>query len=229
MSLKTGERGREYILRVMPHNIDYNAYIGFTLKITAHCNAPHTSPAADSSKKETPSTKQKSGDNKVQIGKTKPLDPNSAAETEKAYGLLKDKADLTDARYCDLQLKSKKQKKTSIMLSWSPVKGAASYIILGAPTGKPLKRLAVKTGTTYTHSGLKKGTYYKYAVVACRKAGGTDQALNKSKVIYVATKGGKAANVSKIKLNKKKVSLKLKKKKKKTFRIKAKTVKKGKK
>ena len=156
------------------------------------------------------------------------MDPNSAAETEKAYGLLKDKADLTDARYCDLQLKSKSRRKR-VSRSAGLRSRALHPTILGAPTGKPLKKLAVKTGTSYTHSGLKKGTYYKYAVVACKKAGGTDQVLNKSKVIYVATKGGKAANVSKIKLNKKKTSLKLKKKKKKTFRIKAKTVKKGKK
>ena len=56
------------------------------------------------------------------------------------------------------------------------------------------------TGTSFTQKKLKKGTYYKYLVVAMSG----NQALAVSKTIHVATKGGKVGNNTKITLDKKK-------------------------
>ena len=66
------------------------------------------------------------------------------------------------------------------------------------------KKIKEISGTSYTQKKLKKGTYYKYLVVAVSG----DKALAVSKTIHVATKGGKVGNNTGVKLNKTKLSLK---------------------
>ena len=65
------------------------------------------------------------------------------------------------------------------------------------------------SGNTFTQKKLKKGTYYKYLIVAVNG----NKALATSKTIHVATKGGKVGNNTGVKLSKTSLSLKVKKSK----------------
>jgi fibronectin type 3 domain-containing protein len=120
-------------------------------------------------------------------------------------------------------LKSTKQTKTSIKLTWKKVSGAKKYVIYGNKCGssKP-KKLATVTGNSKTikkaaGKKLKKGTYYKFMIVALDSTG---HVVSTSKLIHVATKG--KANNTKVttKAKKNKVSIK----KGKTFKLGAKAV-----
>ncbi len=157
----------------------------------------------------------------------------SAAAAEKAITGMKTDGDPPGATFAKLQLKSTKQTKTSIALKWISVKGAKQYIVYGNACGnanKP-KQLAKTTGTAKTFSAvagkkLKKGTYYKFVVVALDAKGNV---VSVSKLIHVATTGGKVGNHKKVKV-KKSVTKKAKKLKVgKTLKLKAKAVKKKKK
>ena len=100
--------------------------------------------------------------------------------------------------------------KTNATISWSKVSGATSYKIYGTKCGRSYKRLkTVSANTTkWTQKGLKKGTAYKYYVVAYGKNGKTA----KSDTLHVNTTGGKYGAVKAITVNKKTVSLKAGKK-----------------
>ena len=125
-----------------------------------------------------------------------------------------------------------KAKKTSVTLKWKKVKNAKKYVVYGNECGKTkkLKKLVKKTTkTTYTFKkvngkNVKKGTYYKFMVVAINKKG---KVISSSKIVHVATSGGKYCNDKKVttKAKKNKVTLKVKK----TFKLKAKPVKTSKK
>ncbi|MCR5543505.1 MAG: glycoside hydrolase family 9 protein [Eubacterium sp.] len=121
-----------------------------------------------------------------------------------------------------LQAKMKKATKNSITITWNKVSGA-KYVIYGNKCGKTTKfeKITEVTSNKYTQKKLKKGTYYKYIVVAVKDG----KVVSTSKTLHIATKGGKVCNHSKVKLNKK--SLKLKKGKK--AKLKAKLVKESKK
>lgn len=100
--------------------------------------------------------------------------------------------------------------KTNATISWSKVSGATSYKIYGTKCGRSYKRLkTVSSNTTkWTQKGLKKGTAYKYYVVAYGKNG----KIAKSDTMHVNTTGGKYGSVKSITVNKKSVSLKTGKK-----------------
>ena len=90
--------------------------------------------------------------------------------------------------------------------------GASYYEVYGNKCGsanKLAKIASVKTNT-FTHKGLKKNTYYKYVVIAIKDTVVGPRALAVSKMIHVATKGGKAKNTKKLTV-KAKVGKKLKK------------------
>ena len=78
-------------------------------------------------------------------------------------------------------------------------------MIFGDKCGKKnnYKYITTVTGTSYTAKKLKKGTYYKYIVVAVKG----DDAIAASKTIHVVTDGGKKGNNTKVKLSKTKLSL----------------------
>ena len=105
----------------------------------------------------------------------------------------------------------------SITISWKKVEGAKSYIVYGSKSGKTDKYVKLKTvtGTSFTQKKLKKGTYYKYVVVAV----GNGKALATSKTLYIATKGGKVGNYKTIttKASDNKVNIKVGK----TFKLQA--------
>ena len=136
---------------------------------------------------------------------------------EKILGL-KEEEDPEGTSFAILRPKGSAKSKTSVRLSWKKMAGATSYVVYGNKCGKKhYRQLATVSRTSWTHKKLKKGTYYKYIVVA--KKGSS--AIGASKAIFVATSGGKYGNPKGVSLDKK--TLKLKKGKAKTVKAALKT------
>ena len=126
----------------------------------------------------------------------------SAEAAEAAITGMKSDTDLPGAVFNKLQLKSGKQTSTSVTLTWKKVSGAKTYVIYGNKCGKSnkMKRLGKSTGKSrkiqkILGQNLKKGTYYKFMIVALDK---NNKVVSSSKIVHVATKGGKAGNVGKV-------------------------------
>lgn len=142
----------------------------------------------------------------------------------KAITALSGEKDAKGAVYSKLRLKMKKLAKTSITLSWSKPSGTAKFVLYGNKCGKKkyvkikeLKGTSLKV-TKVAGSKVKKGTYYKFLVVAVDK---NKKVVSTSKTIHLATKGGKVTNHKSVivKVKKKKVSkVTVKKGKKVTFK-----------
>lgn len=126
--------------------------------------------------------------------------------------------DISGSIFKKLMLKAKKSTNTSISLSWKKVVGAEEYIIYGNTSGKnAFKKIATVTGTSYTQKELKKGTYYKYLVIAYNE---DDRIISGSKTIHAATTWGKYTNPKAVTTQAKKNKVSIQKKK--TFPLKAK-------
>ena len=128
-----------------------------------------------------------------------------------------------------LKAKTTKITKKSVTVKWNKVKNADGYIVYGAKCGakskyKVLKVVSGKT-TSYTQKKLKKGTYYKYNIVAFKSINGAKVTTAVSKKIHATTLGGKYGVAKAVKVNKTKATIK----KGKTFKIKASEIKKDKK
>ena len=128
-----------------------------------------------------------------------------------------------------LKAKTTKITKKSVTVKWNKVKNADGYIVYGAKCGakskyKVLKVVSGKT-TSYTQNRLKKGTYYKYNIVAFKNINGAKVTTAVSKKIHATTLGGKYGVAKAVKVNKTKATIK----KGKTFKIKASEIKKDKK
>ena len=130
------------------------------------------------------------------------LKPGTSAEAaEQAITSLKTESDPADSVYAKLQLKSTKQTNKSITLKWTKVGNAKKYVIYGNKCGKTIRpeKLATinnpsKTATTFRKvagRNIKKGKYYKFIVVALDR---NNNVISASKMIHVATKGGKVGN-----------------------------------
>ncbi len=119
-----------------------------------------------------------------------------------------------------LKLRSSRQTKNSITLKWDGAAGAARYVVYGNACGKNkrMKKLGEVSGRSFTASKkiivLRKGTYHKFMVVALDAK---RNVVSTSKVVHVATKGGKAGNPTRVTTKKPKAL-----KKGKTFKLKAK-------
>ena len=119
-----------------------------------------------------------------------------------------------------LKLRSSKQTRNSIALKWDGAAGAARYVVYGNACGKNkrMKKLGEVSGRSFTALKkiivLRKGTYHKFMVVALDAK---RNVVSTSKVIHVATKGGKAGNPTRVTTKKPKTL-----KKGKTFKLKAK-------
>ena len=122
-----------------------------------------------------------------------------------------------------LRLYSVKQSNNSIELKWTKLTGASKYVIYGNACGKKnkLKKIATSAGKSYNVKKLKKGTYYKYQIIALDKYGNQ---LSKSCMIHVATKGGKVGNHKKVAVTKSVLTKAQNLKKGKTLNLKAKAV-----
>ena len=134
----------------------------------------------------------------------------------------KNDKDLAGSTFGKLCVKVKKSKKKAISLTWKKIQVAKTYVIYGAKCGTSYKKIATVHSKTFTNKKLKKGTYYKYMVVALNEKG---KVVAISKLIHVATKGGKVGNCKKLKVNKSKVNLKQGRK----FKLKVKQIAKSKK
>ncbi|MBQ5399479.1 MAG: carbohydrate-binding domain-containing protein [Ruminococcus sp.] len=119
-------------------------------------------------------------------------------------------------------------KKQALTLKWNKISGAVKYVIYAnkCGTSNKYKMLATVSGskssvkvTNVAGKKLKKGTYYKFLIVAVDKNG---KVISTSKTIHVATKGGKVGNYKSVTTAAKnnKVALKAGK----TFKLKAKAV-----
>lgn len=123
-----------------------------------------------------------------------------------------------------LQMKAAKATKNSIKLTWKKASGAVRFIVYGNKCGKGnkyVKQAETKSASItlkkINKSNIKKGTYYKFIVVALDSKGNV---VSTSKTVHVATAGGKVGNAKTVttKAKKNKVSIKVKK----TFNLKAK-------
>ena len=148
----------------------------------------------------------------------------SLAAAEKALASMKSDADPKGTVYRKLKLKQAKAAKTSIKIKWTKISGAAKYAVYAAKCGKSnkFKKVTTTKKAAYTikkinKKALKKGTYYKFIVVALDKKGNV---VSTSKIVHIATTGGKVGNHKAVttKAKNNKVSLKVKK----TFKLGAK-------
>ena len=118
-----------------------------------------------------------------------------------------------------LMAKMRSKGKTSLVLSWSKVKGAEGYDIFFArcnTSEKKTKAKLVKTikgnkKTSWTKTGLKKNTAYKSYVKAWKMVKGKKKYLKKSPTVHAYTSGGSktGTNVKSLSVRKTKVSLKV--------------------
>ena len=152
----------------------------------------------------------------------------SEAAVNKAITGRSDHADPEGTVYNALRARSTKQSKKYIKIKWNAVSGASRYLVYGAncSSAYPYEKLGEVSGRSFKASGLKKGTYHKFIVVALD---GDGYVISTSKVVHAATKGGKAGNLKKVTVNKKTVRKAKKLKAGGSLKLKAKQVKQGKK
>ncbi|MBQ1408035.1 MAG: InlB B-repeat-containing protein [Eubacterium sp.] len=148
----------------------------------------------------------------------------SAVSAEAAILALTNDKDPKGTVFGTLQFKASKIKAASIKLTWKKAAGAKQYVIYANACGKGKKyqKLATVSGTSTTvkkvaGKKLKKGTYYKFLMVA---VDANNKVVTTSKTVHAATTGGKVGNPTKIttKAKKNKVTVKVKK----TFKLAAK-------
>ncbi|MDE6566383.1 MAG: glycoside hydrolase family 9 protein [Lachnospiraceae bacterium] len=146
----------------------------------------------------------------------------SAELAEQTIMSQKSDKDIAGSVFGSLKLRATKTTKNSVKLKWNKVSGASKYIVYGNRCGKnnTMQKLATVTGSGWTHKSLKKGTYYKYLVMACQTINEVDATMGISKTVHATTLGGKKGNAKKVTVKKAKISLK----KGKSFKIKAKQV-----
>ncbi len=154
----------------------------------------------------------------VVTGEVSPQNPVTSEAVENQVLRANSDSDQKGSAFALLQARGTASSSTSVKLTWKRVSGATKYIVYGNKCGKNnrYKKIKTVTGTKYTQKKLKKGTYYKYLVVAVNG----DKALAVSKTIHVATKGGKVGNSKKVKLSRSSVKVSVKK----TIKIKASAV-----
>ena len=178
---------------------------------------------------------------KIKVGdkkKTEPAKPEqdtsdlspgaSGIDADKAITSMTSDSDPKGTVFSKLRLRSTHQTGNSIKLSWNKQSNAKVYVIYGNKCGgsnKP-KRVALSVGNTTTVKSielnkLKKGTYYKFIIVALD---GNGKVVSTSKVVHVATKGGKAGNYKGVKVSKSVISKAKKLKKGKSLKLNAKAV-----
>ena len=122
----------------------------------------------------------------------------SKEAVNKALTTLKGEKDQKGMVFSKLRLKAKKVAKTSITLGWSKPSGTVQFVLYGNKCGKTNKYVKIKElkKTSFAvkkvnGKAVKKGTYYKFVIVALDKSG---KVVSTSKTIHVATNGGKFTN-----------------------------------
>ncbi len=131
---------------------------------------------------------------------------NTSQDIEQEIVSAKDN-DLKNSRYELLQAKIKKTTKNSLTLTWKKISSADGYMIYGNKCGTQNKYQYICTldnpsATKYVAKGLKKGTYYKFFVVAYKNMGNQKATITISKTIHSITKGGSYGNAKDVKITK---------------------------
>lgn len=127
--------------------------------------------------------------------------------------------EVSGADFLKLKVYSYKMEKTAITLKWTKNTSAKGYIVYGQTASGSKKYGMIKTITknstvsykvTQLSDGtaLKKGTYYKFVVIAYKNAGDTKSAVTTSQPVYITTTGGSKGNYKKVKSAKSSYSLK---------------------
>ena len=146
--------------------------------------------------------------------------------TDASIKNMKSDADLKGSTFGMLKARTTNLKKNSVTVRWDKVKDADGYILYGNKCGKKNTFKHIKTFTRnstvkYTQKKLKKGTYYKYLVVAYKNINGVKVTIAAAKNVHATTKGGRFGVAKAVKVNKTSKTLAVKKK----FKIKASEVK----
>lgn len=166
--------------------------------------------AAQKKDEQQPQTIAQSQNAKSSLKASTKAQSSTKLSIDKKVATLKGDRDIGGSQFGLLQVKANKVTKSSIKVQWKKIKGAKGYIIYGNKCGKKYKRLTAVKGLSWTQRKLKKGTYYKYMVVAYNAKG---QAISYSKTIHVTTLGGKKVNPKGVKVTTpKKLEMKINKK-----------------
>ncbi|MBR0404703.1 MAG: Ig-like domain-containing protein [Eggerthellaceae bacterium] len=126
----------------------------------------------------------------------------SEATAEARILTYSDEKDPAGSVFYLLKAKVKKATAKSVKLGWTKVAGAKRYVVFGNMCGKKYKYVKLtttsKTSITFKKvngKAVKKGTYYKFIVVALDSKGAV---VSSSKTVHVATPGGKVGNDKKV-------------------------------
>lgn len=134
----------------------------------------------------------------------------SVKQVDKFVTKQKTEDDIKGSVFGLLCARQKTAKKTSITVRWNKLSNAKYYVVYGSKCGTkkgqipPFKKIKTIKTNSYTQKKLKKGTYYKYLIVALDK---NKKVITSSKTVHVVTKGGKNGNDKTVTVNKKTVSL----------------------
>lgn len=155
-----------------------------------------------------------------------------ADDADKAIRAMTSDSDLSGSQFAPLKLKSTKQTKKSVTLTWTKANGAVKYVVYGNLCGsknKPVKIVTMsgksKKLTKVAGKKITKGKYYKFIVVALDR---NNKVVSASKLIHVASAGTKAGNYKSVSVTKTVVKKAKKMKAGKSLKLKAKAVKSGK-
>ena len=116
-------------------------------------------------------------------------------------------SDLKGSAFGQLQTQAKKNTKSAVTLSWKKIPKADGYLVFGNKCGtnnkmKLLKAYTSGSACSFIQKNLKKGTYYKYIVIAYKNIGGKKITINASPTIHTVTKGGKFGVAKSVKVTK---------------------------
>ena len=199
-------------------NIDTHAALNEQLmRADVHCSddpAPvpcESEDPADPKESESPTD---SGSPAESDKSTKTSDKNSVKTREAEILRWKSNKDLAGSAYAPLKAKAAKTTQSTVTVSWTKVKGASGYIVYGNLSGSyKMKRLKTTTKTSFKVKSiggtkLKKGTYYKFVVLAYNTVNGDKKCKAVSKTVHAATTGGKVTNGKQVKLKASKKTLK---------------------
>ncbi len=110
----------------------------------------------------------------------------------------KSNSDPKGTAFLPIRLRSTKQTGKSVTLRWDKPADTANCVIYAAESGgkNKLRRIGTSKGSSFKASRiagkkLSKGKYYKFMIVALD---GSNNVVSASKIIHVATSGGKAGN-----------------------------------
>ena len=174
-------------------------------------------------------TVEKKKDTPAGSDDTETKSKTSAKTADKTITSLKNDKDPKGAVFSKIKLKSPKQTSKSVTLKWTKNKKAVKYVIYGNRCGKGIrpKKLATvkgKTAKTFKKVAgrkIRKATYYKFIVVAVDR---NNNVVSMSKMIHVATKGGKVGNHKSVKVSRTVIAKAKKLRKGKTLNLKAKAI-----